>query len=515
MKYNHIVLGAGSAGTIVATRLSEDPQRSVLLVEAGPDYPDFAQLPDELKLSGLYAGNLTTAHNWQYLARGTATAPVIPIPRGRVTGGSSAINAQICLRGVPEDYNAWARQGNDEWEYERCIDYFKKLEADLDFGDTEFHRSDGPITIRRWPRDGWDQAQKAFYAACLANGFSYVSDLNTPNATGVGQIPFNNPNGVRWSTALGYLNPARHRLNLTVRPNCTVLRLLFDGTRCTGAEVESGGERFVVEGDDIIVSAGAIASPQLLMVSGVGPREHLGHLDIPVVADLPGVGQNLRDHPQLFVTWRTRPEHPLTATAPRMQLVLRWTATDSPLWNDLMVFMSSFAPRRVNRQSDRSVPVGIRMISVLDLAMSAGEVRLQSTDPKVQPVLDYRYFEDEFDLRRMREIVRTAVKLAEHPDLQAIIADRLEPTDAELASDAALDVFIKREVMTGHHSSGTCKMGPASDPLAVVDQYGKVHGLQQVRVVDASIMPDCIRANTNVTTMMIAERIADFIRQGK
>jgi len=243
-------------------------------------------------------------------------------------------------------------------------------------------------------------------------------------------------------------------------------------------------------------------------------RDHLEEFEIPVVRHLPGVGLNLRDHPMLFVTWRTRPEHPLDAYAPRIQVVLRWTAQDSPLWNDLMLFMSSFAPRRVGRRSDRMVPMGIRMHPVLDLAVSSGEVRLQSADPAVQPLLDYRYFEDEFDRRRMREIVRLAVKLAEHPDLRALIAERLEPTDAELASDDALDEFLLREVTTGHHSSGTCKMGPASDALAVVDQYARVHGLLGLRVVDASLMPDCIRANTNLTTMMIAERVADFIRQG-
>ncbi len=342
-----------------------------------------------------------------------------------------------------------------------------------------------------------------------------MPDHNHPHATGVGPIASNNPDGIRWSTALGYLEPARHRLNLTVRANCTVRRLLFEGSACVGAEVESGGERFAVEGHEIILSAGAIGSPHVLMLSGVGPRDHLQELGIPLVRDLPGVGQNLRDHPMLFVTWSTTPDHPLDAFAPRIQLVLRWTAEGSHLWNDLMMFMSSFASKRVDRGGDRMTPMGIRMHPVLDLAMSAGELRLQSTDPDVQPLLDYRYFEDEFDRRRMREMVRLAVKLAEHPAFADIIAERIEPTDAELASDDALDEFILREITTGHHSSGTCKMGPDSDPLAVVDQYGKVHGLQGLRVVDASIMPDCIRANTNVTTMMIAERIADFIRAGK
>jgi choline dehydrogenase len=196
-------------------------------------------------------------------------------------------------------------------------------------------------------------------------------------------------------------------------------------------------------------------------------------------------------------------------------MALRWTAEGSPLRNDLMIFMQSFATERVNRGGNRMEPLGIRMLGVLDLAKSVGELRLQSTDPHVQPFLDYRYLEDEFDRRRMREMVRRGVQLVEHEDFKSIIAERIEPTDAELASDEALNEYLLREVTTGQHISGTCKMGPASDPMAVVDQHGHVHGLQNLRVVDASIMPDCIRANTNVTTMMIGERIADFIRQGR
>ena len=516
MKYDHIVLGAGSAGAILAARLSEDARRSVLLIEAGPDYTSIDQLPDEVK-HGYATGTdiATSAHNWQFVGRGTATAPRINIPRGKVTGGSSAINGQVFLRGVPEDYNLWAQAGNDEWDYESCYDYFNKLETDLDFGDRDHHGADGPILARRFKREEWHPDQQAFHAACLAAGFSDVPDHNAPNATGVGPIPLNNPNGIRWSTALGYLNPARHRLNLTVRANCTVQRLLFDGTRCVGVEVESGGERFTVEGNEVILSAGAIGSPQLLMLSGIGPRAHLEELGIPVLHDLPGVGQNLRDHPMIFVRWQTKPDYQQDPFAPRIQLMLRWTAEGSHLWNDLLIFMSSFATERPERGGNRLTSTGIRMHPVLNLAMGAGELRLQSTDPTVQPLLDYRYFDDEFDRRRMREMIRLAASLAEHPDFRAIITERVEPTDAELASDDALDAFILRETTTGQHSSGTCKMGPASDPLAVVDQYGKVHGLQSLRVVDASIMPDCIRANTNVTTMMIGERIADFVKQGK
>ena len=516
MKYDHIVLGAGSAGAIVAARLSEDPSRSVLLIEAGPDYPTLESLPDEVKHGYATATDIMTSdHNWQFTARGTDTAPAIQIPRGKVTGGSSAINGQVFLRGVPEDYNMWAQNGNDEWDYESCYDYFKKLETDRDFGDQEHHNANGPIVVRRFSREEWHPDQIAFHQACLDAGFSDVPDHNEPNSTGVGPIPLNNPDGIRWSTALGYLNPARHRLNLTIRANCTVQRLLFDGTTCTGVEVESGGERFTVEGHEIILCAGAIGSPQILMLSGVGPAAHLAEFDIPVVKDLPGVGQNLRDHPMLFVTWSTKPDYPLNAFAPRIQQVLRWTAEDSHLWNDLMMFMSSFASQRSDRGGNRMIPLGIRMHPVINLAMSRGELKLQSADPTVQPLLDYRYFEDEFDRKRMREMIRLADKLVQHPAFAPIVERRLEPTDEEMASDAGLDAFMLREITTGHHSSGTCKMGPASDPMAVVDQYGKVHGIANLRVVDASIMPDCIRANTNVTTMMIAERVADFVKDGK
>ena len=335
----------------------------------------------------------------------------------------------------------------------------------------------------------------------------------------MGSIPLNNPNGIRWSTAIGYLGLSRHRLNLTIRGNATVKRILFDTTgerpRATGVEAVSGDDTFVVEGEEIILSAGAIGSPQILMLSGVGPADHLGEHGIETVIDSPGVGQNLADHPFLNILWATKPEVELERFLPNAQLLVRYTAEGSPLENDMIVYLSAASGMARNRGGKHGDLLGLGAGLGLNLALSKGEVRLRSNDYRDQPYLDYNLLDHEEDLRRYRDGVRLVVSLEDHPAMAAIIDQRVYPEDLDLESDEALDLWMKRWVGTGHHVSCTARMGPSSDPMAVVDQYGKVYGAEGLRVVDASIMPECVRANINVTVLTIGERVADFIKQGK
>jgi len=507
MKYDVIVVGGGSAGSVVAARMAEDPDTTVLLLEAGTDYPDLANLPEDIQ-----NGHTRTAederseHNWALRGTITEEQGEIHVAQGKVIGGGGSINGQVFLRGIPQDFDDWASWGNEEWSYTKVLPYFRKAETDLDIKD-DFHGTDGPLPISRKVGETWPVIQSAFHTACLQNGFDTTDDMNGVEPTGVGVVPMNNQKGVRMSTAITHLAPMRHHLNLTIRGNVFARKILIENRQVTGVEVESGGEVFTVESNKVVLSAGALKSPHILMLSGIGPKDQLDEYGIDVLQNTPGVGANLRNHPISPISFRVKEGIKLQPDASGVRIALRYTAKGSDDSNDMMMTTSSlFSPFTGEMLPDR---IG-RISCVIELPAGAGFVRLNSADPAVQPKFDYRYFSHPEDMRRMRDGIRLAVKMLETDAYKDVSDGRVTPTEEILTDDDALDLWIRQTVGSARHVSGTCKIGPDSDPMAVVDQQCRVKGLQGLWIADSSVMPQVPRANANATAIMIGERVAEW-----
>ncbi|MGA2303378.1 MAG: GMC family oxidoreductase N-terminal domain-containing protein [Acidimicrobiales bacterium] len=504
-----VVVGAGSSGVTVGCRLSEDPGRSVLVLEAGLGTPLFS---DADLLSNV---SFATSHRDWALRAQVSAGRELDYPQGKFVGGGSSVNGALAFRGAPEDFEGWVGRGNPSWGWPPMLEAYRRLEHDLDFGPTSVvHGDDGPVPIVRWHEGELVDIQRAFREACLAQGYPWTDDHNDPTSTGIGSFPMNRAEGRRMSTALTYLQAAQDRPNLHLWSGAQVHRVVLSGSRATGVILDRGGNLEEVTAGEVVLCAGSIQTPALLWRSGIGPPEELAALGIETTVANRAVGANLTDHPGVFYFVAPGARR-APFSEPQYQLGARYTSTDATDGNDMFLSMMNYWD--LAGSPDFQAMLGVDSVVVFTCGVhqpeSRGRVWLTSADPAVAPRIELNLLDDPRDVGRLVEGVRRCAALARHDTMADFVGGPLL-FGGDLADDEAVASYVRAVVAPWYHPVGTCRMGPDDNADAVVGDDLRVHGIDDLRVADASIMPRITRAPTNLTAIAIGERAASFIAAG-